>query len=162
MFLSIYVQGEVRNSAAVPLLTVYWLVRKKRNRGSRNNLKNWRVFVLISYFNLSFFFSFFFSSVVNERNRGSWNNLNIGEYLFSFLISISHSLFSFFSLVAEEKKNRGSWNNLWKWKICRLWAGISNSRQFRRKKHLPQSWYTYAVNWLMICSDRIFFSRKIS
>ena len=125
MFLSLYVRREVRNSGAVPLLTVYRLVRKKRNRGSRNNLKHWRVFVLISYFNLSFLFFVFFHWVVEERNRGSWNNL-------------------------------------WKWKICILGAGISNARPVRRKKDLPQSWYTYAVNWLMICSDLITFSRKIS
>ena len=81
MFLSIYVQGEVRNSAAVPLLTVYRLVRKKRNRGSRNNLKPWRVFVLISYFNLSFLFFFFFHRLMRKETEAAGTIYERGKYV---------------------------------------------------------------------------------
>ena len=81
MFLSLYVRREVRNSGAVPLLTVYRLVRKKRNRGSRNNLKHWRVFVLISYFNLSFLFFVFFHWLLRKETEAAGTIYGSGKYV---------------------------------------------------------------------------------
>ena len=81
MFLSIYVQGEVRNSAAVPLLTVYRLVRKKRNRGSWSNLKHWRVFVVNYNFNLSFLFFVFFHWFLRKETEAAGTIYESGKYV---------------------------------------------------------------------------------